>query len=69
MSTPEGCREFATQCRRWADQAKTEDQQRAFLDMARAWTQAAMRMEGVLIPDADATTRHKLDTPPTSMAS
>jgi hypothetical protein len=69
MSTPEECRAFATQCFHWADQAKTKDQQRTFLDMARAWTQAAMRMEGVLIPDADATIPHKIDTPPRSLSS
>jgi hypothetical protein len=51
MSTPADCRAFAKECFEWADQAKTDDQRRAFLDMARAWTAAALRMEGVLIPD------------------
>jgi hypothetical protein len=44
--------EYAEECLRWAAQAKTEDQQKAFLEMAQAWTMAAMRVEGILVPEA-----------------
>jgi hypothetical protein len=43
--------EFADECMRWAAAARTEDQRQAFLQMACAWTQAALRLEGVLIPE------------------
>jgi hypothetical protein len=50
MATVKDFREFADECMRWAVQAHTEDHRKAFLQMASAWTQAALRLEGVLIP-------------------
>jgi hypothetical protein len=32
----------------WARQSKTEREKRAFLDLARTWTQAAMNIEATL---------------------
>lgn len=43
---------YADECLRWAAQSKCENDRNAFLEMARAWTWAAMRTEGVLIPDS-----------------
>jgi hypothetical protein len=51
MATAREFQEFADECMRWAVEARTEDQRQAFLQMASAWTQAALRLEGVLIPD------------------
>jgi hypothetical protein len=41
MSTANEYRLFAEECFRWARSAKTEDERKAFLDMARTWTIAA----------------------------
>jgi len=46
MTTVDECQQYAKECVRWAAQAKTEDERTAFLDMARAWTQAARRFTG-----------------------
>jgi hypothetical protein len=46
-------RENANECLGWARTAKTEREREIFLQMARAWTEAAMRLEG-LSPLADA---------------
>jgi hypothetical protein len=51
MTTAKEYREFANECLRWAAEVKAEDDRQAFLDMARDWTLAAMRLEGMLIPD------------------
>jgi hypothetical protein len=45
-------REFAAECLRWATEVEEKDRQ-AFLDMARVWTLAAMRLEGTLIPTSE----------------
>jgi hypothetical protein len=50
MATAKEFQEFADECMRWAAEARTEDQRQSFLQMARAWTQAALRLEGVLVP-------------------
>jgi hypothetical protein len=63
MVAPDEYRAFATECFQWAEEAKTEEQRKAFLGMARAWTLAAMRLEGVLIPD----TGHGLSSVPPPM--
>jgi hypothetical protein len=49
-STAKEYREFAAECLRWATEVAEEDRE-AFLDMARDWTLAAMRLEGTLIPE------------------
>jgi hypothetical protein len=51
MATGDGFRQYAQEWLRWADQAKTEEERAAFLDMARDWTLAAMRLEGVSVLD------------------
>jgi hypothetical protein len=51
MTTAKEYREFANECLRWAAEVKADDDRQAFLDMARDWTLAAMRLEGMLIPD------------------
>jgi hypothetical protein len=52
MTTAKECREFAAECLRWATEV-AEDERQAFLDLARDWTLAAMRLEGLLIPEAE----------------
>jgi hypothetical protein len=42
--------EYAEECLRWATEAKTEEEHKAFIAMARSWTEAALCMEGVLVP-------------------
>jgi hypothetical protein len=42
MTTAAEFRLFAEECLRFAEKAKTEPERKAFLDMARTWTQAAV---------------------------
>jgi hypothetical protein len=51
MTTAKEYREFANECLRWAAELNIGDEQQAFLDMARDWTLAAMRLEGILTAD------------------
>jgi hypothetical protein len=51
MTTAKEYREFATECLRWATEVEAKDDRQAFLDMARDWTLAAMRPEGLLVPE------------------
>jgi hypothetical protein len=46
-------RDFAAECLRWATEVDSEDDRKSFLDMARDWTLAAMRLEGTLILSGD----------------
>ena len=50
MATVSEYRQFANECLRWATEAETEEERNAFLQMARDWTLAALRLEGV--PDS-----------------
>jgi hypothetical protein len=50
VKTTDEYQQYAEECIRWAAHATSEDERKAFLDMARAWTQAALRIEGVLVP-------------------
>jgi hypothetical protein len=52
-ATAKEYRDFAAECLRWATEV-AEDERQAFLDMARDWTLAAMRLEGLLVPDRTA---------------
>jgi hypothetical protein len=52
MATADEYRQFAKECLRWATEV-AEDERQAFLDMARDWTLAAMRLEGILIPNGE----------------
>jgi hypothetical protein len=37
-------REFARECMRWADESASEEDRRHFIDMAKAWVQAAAEL-------------------------
>jgi hypothetical protein len=50
MAKADEYRKFAAECLRWATEVEAEDDRQALLDMARNWTFAALRLEGVLIP-------------------
>ena len=45
MATVSQYEQFAKECLRWAGEATTEEDRKAFLDLARDWTLAAMRLE------------------------
>jgi hypothetical protein len=53
MATVSEYKQFAKECLRWAAGAETEEYREAFLQMACDWTLAAMRAEGLLIPDQE----------------
>ena len=42
MTSATQFRQFAEECLRSAEEAKTDVERKAFLDMARAWTRAAL---------------------------
>jgi hypothetical protein len=48
MTTVQEYRKFAEECLRWATEAETEEFKNAFIEMARDWTLAAMRLDGVV---------------------
>jgi hypothetical protein len=52
-TTAKQYREFAAECLHWATEVQAEDDRQSFLDMARDWTLAAMRLEGTLVPTAE----------------
>lgn len=45
-------RAYAKECLEWATEADTDEQRQSFLDMARDWTLAAMKLENAAIPKA-----------------
>jgi hypothetical protein len=47
MTTADEFNEYAKECLRWADEAATDDERQSFLDMARDWTLAALRLAQV----------------------
>jgi hypothetical protein len=51
MTTAKEFREFAAECLRWATEVEAADDRQAFLELARDWTLAAMRIDGILLPD------------------
>ena len=51
MDAADEYRQFANECLRWATEVEAEDDRQTFLDMARDWTLAALRLEGLLIPN------------------
>jgi hypothetical protein len=53
MTTATEYRQFATECLRWATETDTEEMRDAFLKMARDWSLAAMRLEGLLMPSTE----------------
>jgi hypothetical protein len=53
MSTPDEYRHFAEECLRWADKAQTEEEKKAFLDMAQTCIKAAATLTNAQAgPDA-----------------
>jgi hypothetical protein len=44
MTTADEFRQYAQECLEWAKKAETDDQRQSFLDMARDWTLAALRV-------------------------
>jgi hypothetical protein len=50
MSTVDEYRKYARDCLRWANRARTDEQRKQFLSLAREWQQAASGLEGVLVP-------------------
>ncbi|MFZ0423676.1 MAG: hypothetical protein WAL80_12440 [Xanthobacteraceae bacterium] len=53
MTSAKEYREFAAECLLWATEVASEKDRQIFLDMARDWTLAAIRLEGLLIPNGD----------------
>jgi hypothetical protein len=51
MTTAKEYREFAKECLKWADEAEADNDRNSFLEMARDWTLAAIRLEGGLTPE------------------
>jgi hypothetical protein len=47
MSKADQFREYAEEAIHWARQSKTENEKQALLDLARTWTQAAQRSDGL----------------------
>jgi hypothetical protein len=45
METAAECHQYAEECVRWAARAKTEEQRKGFLEIARAWREAALLLE------------------------
>ena len=41
---------YAHECLQWAYEAQSEERREQFLSLARAWTHAALRRKGVMIP-------------------
>ena len=50
MATADEYRAYARECLKWADESEADDDRQSFLDMARDWTLAAMRLEGTSRP-------------------
>jgi hypothetical protein len=49
MATADEYRTYAHECLKWASESETEEQQSLFLGLARSWTCAALRIEGVMV--------------------
>jgi hypothetical protein len=52
-STATLCWANARECRRWAEQTNSEAERKAFLEMARTWTQLALQEQGLSSAAAD----------------
>jgi hypothetical protein len=50
MATADEYLRFADECMSWARGAKTDGERKAFLDMAKAWTLAAAKVNGGVVP-------------------
>ena len=47
MSKADQFRQYAEEAMRWARQSKTENEKLALVELARTWTQAAQRSDGL----------------------
>jgi hypothetical protein len=45
METATECHQYAEECVRWTARAKTEEQRKGFLEIARAWSEAALQLK------------------------
>jgi hypothetical protein len=50
MATVDEYLKFADECMAWAREAETDAKRKAFLDMAKAWTLAAAKVNGGVVP-------------------
>ena len=50
MSTVDEYRKYQRDCLRRANRARTDEQRKQFLSLAREWQQAASGLEGVQVP-------------------
>jgi hypothetical protein len=50
MSPYEEYQRYAEECMHWAEWTKSEGERKAFIDMARAWTRAALLIQAVMVP-------------------
>ena len=55
MSTVNDYHTYARDCLRWAARARTEEQRKQLLSLARDWTESALGLEGVSVPPAPPT--------------
>jgi len=62
MTTAQEYRNFADECLRWADEAETEEFRNAFMQMARDWTLAALRLDGLSVPRQSEDQAHRLQS-------
>jgi hypothetical protein len=46
MSTVDEYRKYARDCLRWANRARTDEQRKQFLSLAREWQEAASSIDG-----------------------
>jgi hypothetical protein len=63
MTTAAECHQFAKESLAAAEVAASEEQRQAFLQLARTWTLAAARLEGVLVPHAELPSRKEDGSP------
>jgi hypothetical protein len=60
MTTADEYREYANECLQWAEQSETDSQRHYFLDMARDWTLAALRLVQSAQPERMEAQNHRL---------
>lgn len=63
MSKSDEFRQFAEEAMRWARQSKTEEEQLAFMELARTWTQAALHRESTAAVNYSTAPHRKSDVP------
>ena len=58
MSTVNEYHTYARDCLRWAARARSEEQRKQLLSLARDWTQSALGLEGESVPPAPSDDSH-----------